>query len=48
MDDILERQKLQRERETEKQKLGAADFKRSTDVSLVKEACRVTCTSKFI
>ena len=46
MDDILERQKLQREREN--QKFGAADFKFNTDVTLVPEACRVTCTSEFI
>jgi len=47
MDDILERQTLQRERE-KKQRFGAADLKFSTDVFLVLDACLVTCMRKFI
>jgi hypothetical protein len=48
MDDILERQRLQREREKKKQRFDTADLKFSTDVFLVLHACRVTCMRKFI
>jgi len=35
-------------RERKKQKFGAADFKFSIDVSLVLDACRITCMGNFI
>jgi hypothetical protein len=45
MDDILERQRLQRKKRG--QKFGAADFKFSSDVSLVLDACLITCMSSL-